>query len=937
MSKNNFNLDNWFLSDREKNSLQETLPKKAKTPQEILAPFYPENKNNPNLLMQQYFVPGWKGESLISKNVKDFKTLLVKLQNDAFKALKTKSNFPKKMIGRFYDEFLSFSEFMAFSDSEIDNASQFWNEFRNEESEFREFLDLFGKILAYRIAIVFILKARFVIILNQQTKKKIHLKDIVYPVSFLNRFFKSASSTELKSKAFEQNIYSWYRPGEHLSVSLQNFAGFCLELTITDIIKTISIGSESILKAKADYSHTISHKNFGLFLNNILINFPMWLDSVKNKKNKKFCTLNNLEIISCKYIGDYLESLSLSHWLAQESNKHEKWDQILCPDFIKDSFDCGNFLSIVNELQFLSFLAQISFDQGWDPKTYISHIANSHLYNRKELKQAQRQLIHTGQEQEELTYDRVIINLCHYPNNNPHHYVFTQASKEINSLKEEGFIYVLSQKQLFIPSQKSKVESLLQKYKLEGMFNLEEIKGKGEIVNYIYVFSKKNALKPIYGEEKNSCYNFRVNAELDTFQNFSTLTRLTQDFFLKNFKDVPPLYQKQEDQFRLEFYQDAIVNGQLIHSSSKDTKNITHPFFFERLMKTCHPLSYFYDIQRVNFEDDGQDNEEDTLFNFSTSFKKEVSPYCFIVDKRNREDIRIELIESSKLESISHEYGHVQCSYFYAYPKWNHLDNNTLAEYFRSSIGQQIVRLTFSNEIRKTKGNLQKILIPTYFTKGEKVPDHLTRSFSFFVTPSADLLEIHPSEILKTYQQTIVFLKKIATEYPSSSLKYLSHFKKSLFKCVDMIGLSHRKTKVNFANPLFKTPLVLAKKSPIFPDNQDVYIEFNSDRKEDIHQALTHTKKFKDENGHSLAIYAHDNKILTLHSDEEMLSFLDFLLGNMKSYPISKIIQSVQVPSLADLKSIFESYNSQVKAFESLIQDIPQDFDQVLSTTIFSS
>ena len=39
-----------------------------------------------------------------------------------------------------------------------------------------------------------------------------------------------------------------------------------------------------------------------------------------------------------KFVGDYLESLALSHWLAQDHNSDIKWEQILCPDFKKNDF-----------------------------------------------------------------------------------------------------------------------------------------------------------------------------------------------------------------------------------------------------------------------------------------------------------------------------------------------------------------------------------------------------------------------------------------------------------------------------------------------------------------------------------------------------------------------------------------------------------------------
>lgn len=937
MSKNSFNLDHWFLTDEEKKSLSENLKRRAKSPQEILAPFYPEKSNDPKALVQQYFVPGWTGESLISKNVKDFNQLISHLKQDAFDSIKSQRSFPRKRIQQFYNEFLSLSHYLSLSITGMDSAQEFWEQIGNPDSPNAKELDLFCQILSYRIAVIFVLKARFIITLNHQTQKKSQMRDIIYPQSFLGKFFKSASSTELKSKAFEQNIYSWYKPSDTLNAKLEKFSRYCLELSITDIIKNISIGSEAILKASADYSHSLSHKQFGLFLNNLLINFPIWLESLKKKSLRKYKTLNGLEIISCKFYGDNLESLSLSHWLAQDNNKELKWDQILCPDFTSEENFQGNYYNIINEIQFLTFLANIAQKQGQDAKTYISHVANSHLYNRKNSANQQAQLLDLGSEPSELTYDRIIMNLASTPKNNPHHFVFNQIVKKMPEVKNDGLIYVLTSKKLFIPSQQAKVESLLQDLKLEGVFNFEELTGKGEVGSFLYILRKKNPQLPQYNNQKKECcYNFRFTAELNSFHDFRDLTELIQTFYLDNFKDLPPLYQKMVNKTRLEFYQDAIANGQLIHSSSRDTKNITHPHFFKQLMQTCHPLNYFYEIQPVDFQGT-EKNEQESLFDFSNSFRKDIPDHCIMVDKRNKDDIKIKMISSQTLEAVSYEYGHALCSYFYIYPKWKNLPNTTIAAFLSSEMGRQIIQLTFSNEIRKTKGNLSKVLVPAFFQSFKRMPPTIKESFSFLTLNAEDLLTIHPSELERTYAQIQVLTQNLVTDYPSEILEIFTNFRQSLTKCLDLIGYSKRNSKVNFSNPLFKTPLLLSKKYNIYPDNQDIYVEFNSADVDELHQPLKHTKKVRYEDGCKLELSHEDGVAISLHSDENMLSFIEFIVQKLEDYPISQIIQSVQAPNIVDLNNIFEAYNAQVKTIDHLLTLVTEDFNQALNTSIFSN
>ena len=77
-----------------------------------------------------------------------------------------------------------------------------------------------------------------------------------------------------------------------------------------------------------------------------MINFPLWIESSNKSLNElvEYGIQRDIEVISCKYLGDYLESMSVSHWLAQDNNKDLKWDHVLCPNFQTNEFETGQFL-----------------------------------------------------------------------------------------------------------------------------------------------------------------------------------------------------------------------------------------------------------------------------------------------------------------------------------------------------------------------------------------------------------------------------------------------------------------------------------------------------------------------------------------------------------------------------------------------------------------
>lgn len=937
MNKKVFSASNWFVQSTDS---QPNFSKNTSGISEPIADLSSQLDNNKKL--NNLFVPGWKGESLISKDVKEFIKILNLFHKDALSNFSLKEKFSRRIQISIYNEFLSFAEYKSFNCTDLDNYTTFWSEINNTHSKYKNEINHFIQIFSFRIAVLYLLKVRFIITLLEQTESKFDLNNIYYPNSFLTKVFQSGSSIELKSKAFDQNVFSWYRPDESLKNSLEKFKNISTKLCITEIIKTISIQSEKLIDEKTDYSHSLSHKNFGLFLNTLLLDFPLWKKSLKENTHNFYDQKKpELEIVSCKFDGDYLESMGLSHWLAQDENKNLKWDQILCPDFKKSDFETGHYLKVLNELQFLTFLAQIANIKGKEPKRFISSVVNSHLYNRKESSEVQKSLLLNDNTINHSTYDRVILNITNFPKNNPQHFLFNKILGQQSSLKEDGLLYIMTTKKLFVPSQKAKIENLLSTFKIEGIFNFDEVKGKGKLGSFLYIFSKKKV--PIFddsSEEKKSCLNFRYSGDLESFHFFNSITDLTRDFFRTNTGDLPPLYHKMIKDFRLEFNQDAIVDGQLIHSSSKDSNKITHPLFFKKLMNLCNSLEFFFDIQNVEFNEQNYNyNEDSSFFALNTNFQREKSPYTIIVDQRLKNDIKIEIISTNLLESKAYEYGHALCSYYYAYPKWSLLNISSMKDYFESAIGKQVINLTFSNEVRKVKGNLSKLLIPKFFTNQPNLPEHLKVGLKLLKSDRDQLLSIHPTSLLKQFEDIKKILPSLMSKYPNEMLAFISEFKKTISNVLEILGSSSN-NRLNFNNPLLKSPLLMSKTYPIYPDNKEVYVEFNNEALSFIHSPLLKCKKRIIEkdgyNAHVLELYNQNEKVVTLYSEEELISFIDFIATGLTQVPISKILQGISVPTIEDLKSILSSYQAMNRSLESISVSLPDLYDQLMSAVLFN-
>jgi hypothetical protein len=181
----------------------------------------------------------------------------------------------------------------------------------------------------------------------------------------------------------------------------------------------------------------------------------------------------------------------------------------------------------------------------------------------------------------------------------------------------------------------------------------------------------------------------------------------------------------------------------------------------------------------------------------------------------------------------------------------------------------------------------------------------------------------------------------IAKQYPAQILSLISKFKRTIIKTQELLGMNRKLTVLNFNNPILKSPLLLSRTYSIYPDNKDVYIEFNSENLNAIHNDLEKMKIVKTNKDGvdtcGLELESDGNKVISIFSDEDMIKFIEFLLSNIIGHPISKILQSVQVPKIEDLKSIISSFNSMSTVLVKVNQSVTADFDSHVNNTIYQN
>lgn len=863
----------------------------------------------------RFLTPGWRGESLPSKTSSRYVRLVETLKQDVIRLMSTQ-DFNRSLKFGIFNEFLAYANNQHLNLSELDDLSRFWSAVRSEASERPAALSRFLEIFASRVAVITLFKLRFIKVLATEAGIEANVRTAHNPNYWLSQVFRSGTRFDLKARVMESNVFSWYRPGEEFSAPMQEWMANAGEISIAELVKLTSphVQEEN---SNRIYSHALSHLNFGLFLNSLMINFPLWAESKDIVQTQKFLTQDDLEIISCKYSGDYMESLALSHWLAQHNNKELKWDQVLCPDFKGKDFDSGLFLKMLNELQFMTFLAEIARYQQQEPVSFISQVMGCHYQNRKGTS-GSRALGTLETPFSTSTYDRTVLNLCHLPKNNPYHWMMTQLDDQTATLKNGGWMFVFASKSLFAPSQRERLEAVLQGLELKAVFDLEAVKGKGEMGNWLYVFRKRSTART---EARESVSTFRFTADMQSFQDFSDITEALRSFYLSHLEETPALSQQEWGAgFRLEFFQDALMDGHLIHSANEDQSRVTHPRFFKALLASSIPLDTVFDLRPINPE------EFQMTSAMGLGLGRDGGTFL-MVDFRSGNETHLSLHPLSTLRAVYYDHGSSLCQYFLIAPKQQGMDPNVLRKYFASQVGRQIITLTFNGSVTKVKGQLAKMLVPKWFARGDFIPESAKPTLEFFRWKPEKLTATHPDELRQRWNHFKQTSQALYPRYACDVLSALVEFEQTLQTLSLELSDTRTAQKINFENPALQASLMSLKCLPLMrPTHPDVYVDFipgldPQDLDRPLHRVELRAQVEGDHKTWFLELFSDVRSVVRLHSDEELLQFTQFVLQAAKGRSVGMILKALRLPELLPVQSVVQESRAQQQVFATLMNE----------------
>lgn len=959
-----FDANNWV---KHKNSISNNvLPlgagpltssvSKAYDSQNLQSPFNPVN----------FVLPGWSGNSLPSKNGIALQKLVSNLKKEAEKQF-LKGRFNRSIEEYVFNEFLRFAHENSIDFSGIDTYQELYQYLKNDSnSKYGESLSIFKNKFFHQVVVVYLLKIRFMVKLATSQDMPLSTIDLRNPNSFFIQIFKPRSSLEIDSIALKKNNYSWFQPlsfaGQNKSL-LSEVINIFNTLPITEIYKVFKI-NDLFSKHETEYSHSLSHESFGNFVIQLLTIIPEWLQSNKPLKTLNIANLlNNKSEIPLKtlFTGDNLESMSLSHWLAQEKISLKDKKYIIHPDF-KESNSRASYNSICFELIFLSLLTEIANRSERDSVELIaSSYKKCKTTTETKSMSSQASLFDTAGlniHQTVSNYDRIVLNLVKFPKKNPHHFLLGKIHDTAEKLSDDGYLYVMSMQKLFLPSMASKIEDFLKVYRLETVFTFEKLKGKGELPSYLYVISKRSkreqktlnlpselvkgnpqdifsATSPWDQESANKdkkypCLSFRVNGNLSNFSKFNVVIKAMKDFVLNKNHSTTSMFERElDDNFNFEFYQDTICNGRLLYTSSKDRSKITHPSYMKNLMRSCIPLGSFFQIESL----DNKDFESDTLKNDLLGIRfsiEENFPWVLIVDYRNKNNTKIEFINSEHYKSKLEKNGKALCSYFGISPKIRGININQFQHFYKSEIGHQIIQLGINGGFNKLKSKLAALLVPKFFENIHSLPENLNQTLSFFNKTNEDIMNSNFKALIQDLEDITPFLANLSKKHPWHLYSYLLHFSGNLSQVISQFSRNTKKmNKGSFSSEQLISEISKLSCTSIYPGNDDVYIKFHISESNLLNLSLTDLKTSsveksgKDISGVSLC--NENREILTFYSKSTMVQFLNFIFAHYKNYPITQILQYTKIPSLKDLEKTIEDFNckeSDLKELQTRVNNL---------------
>jgi hypothetical protein len=877
-----------------------------------------------------FVTPGWSGESLISKNGIKVKKILMKLWADCIQQFKGLSQANRSLQELIFEQFKAYCKENNSKINKVflERSEHLLREISLPSTKMNPVVLDFIKVSSFKSVTLYLYKVKFLSRLSNCLDLELNEQNLKNPSYFFQKVFKTTSQNNIAIKSLQKNSYSWYRPSSTINLKIVSIVKVLESISITELMKITSF-SNYIKTQKTTYPHSISHQEFGKLMNELLIHFPSWIEDENNSKN----TTKNLDVISVNFSGQHVTSLSQSHWLAQNSSDPKKWKKLIFPFFTQREKN-DSYIKYCHELQFLSFLTQLAQTYDKNPVKYIAEVYQekdqANMFQGHEFGQTSLFDNLAGETKNPL-FHRVVLNLSELPKKNPHHYLTSQIISEFSKITNDGYLVILTNQKLFVPSYQEKVKQVLQIANLEAEFNLEGLKNKGEVPDYIYIFSNKAQTNKFLNNEiennKSSYTSFSLEGTLNQFQLLQLFSKELQ-YIWENKKSTTPIYQKDlARDFVLKFHQSVVLDGKNLENENQSQNSITHPNFYRNLATNSLTLDNFFKIEA--FDNNISPTEKHYLF--SSAHLEEKAPYILIVHTPDYLASSIEIIHSDALEARKQQYGEAFYQYYNLTPISKGININIFREYFNSNIGKQIIKLTLGGAATKIKSKIRSLLIPKKFFHPviDELKDQLPSSFGLINMSSEQMINLNSNELNQRLNNLLRDAQEFKELDTNLTLSCLSHLKVKLQHIKS--SAKNKFSEVNIENTEFINKVMNLELKPVYPNNPDAFVEFKTNDKMALYSNVTSFKQEKGEKEQSkIDLYVNEECCMSIFSSPNLISFIYQLLEQFNGFRPADVLQTLKIPSAKELDIIIKEGEGK----EKLIKEFHLKNDQLINNII---
>lgn len=913
MNKERFSAFNWIQDSKQ--SIINPAPNHSShhTTLPSFNPVIASGLKNQNPILQ-HLTPGWSGQSLCSKNYFKALNFLQILQKDLIVTLKNEV-FPPKHQKLIYKEYQQYHSTSALPHVALED----FNRELKIIGEHNANLNGFANYYSARLIMQYFLQLRLLRTIYQKLQLTENIKELLSPPLALNKLFAKSTSKELKARCLETNQYSWYRPAEVRLPQVTMLFNIANLLTFPETLKILHALQKQ--QDKSEHSHALSHLGLGLLINCLQVNLPKWH---KNQPSSASFSHQPMSIESSLYLGDFLEELSVSHWIAQENNSHFKWDEILCPHFAAFDLELSPFEFFYNELQQLQLLCDIHPNYDLPLLEFISHVFQRWQKN-----------IYTEQQQTEFFlgdtpvstnayFDRVILSHLRGQKNNTHHGLIQKIQNSLHHLREDGYLIILTNQNLYLPSQSQKILNIFKTLTPISTLDLLQVKGKGEAPDYVYVLRKK------VGSEINStssCINstFRFAGNLQSFQNFCYIPSELNNFFERFLKQTPTIFQNNAQShgnvIHFDFFQSPIINGIQVYSNENDSQQITHPQFLKKLLLNTMPLNYYFSITHLDAKELTESKpiwsheQKLPLPTEMEDHRDQHNSLILILDLKEVHRPNIELISSKLLLEKIQELGLSECSYYQLTSKFKSVNIDLFTLFINSKIGKQIAGISLIGNKNQVRSKINSLLVPTLI---------LENSFTLVSNKVRDI-----KDLKMTLDQVNFDTINLAdlTELLQELALHQAHLDTTIQKT--KVELAHWK-EIDFNTPNIRKKLLEMELIPLYPNNQEINIEFNCHHNYLKDLIVEKHEMHFDSILSKICLISNNNAQVTLSGNSALIIFIHYLLKQLPKMKILDILTKIKVPSAIDCTHLLQIKRNELQTLEQLLSLIQVNIEKLI-------